>query len=148
MLISQDAIFLNEDLPTQEATFHFIAQQAVALGVATDEAAVYDGLKAREAQGTTGMMDGFAIPHAKVAAITTPKIVMIKLANPVDWNSLDGTPSSFVISMLIPDSEAGTTHLRLLAQVARMLMKEDVKSALHAATTADEIEAVVKEQLN
>ena len=133
MLISKESIFLNEKLTSQEEVFHFIAQNAVALGVSADENAVYNGLVEREQQGTTGMMDGFAIPHAKSSAITTPKIVIVRLSDGIDWNSIDG--------------EAGTTHLKLLASVARLLMKADVKEALLGATTPEQLEEVLNSHL-
>ena len=147
MLISKESIFLNENLTSQEEVFHFIAQKAVALGISADENAVYNGLVEREQQGTTGMMDGFAIPHAKSSAITTPKIVIVRLNDGIDWNSMDGKPTSFIFSLLIPDGEAGTTHLKLLASVARLLMKADVKEALLGATTAEQLEEVLNSHL-
>lgn len=147
MLISKDSIFMNESLSSQEEVFHFIAQKAVSLGISNDENAVYNGLVEREQQGTTGMMDGFAIPHAKSSAITNPKIVIVRLAGEIDWNSMDGKPTSFIFSLLIPDGEAGTTHLKLLATVARMLMKADVKEALLEATNAEQIEDVLNSHL-
>lgn len=147
MLISKDSIFMNESLSSQEEVFHFIAQKAVSLGISNDENAVYNGLVEREQQGTTGMMDGFAIPHAKSSAITSPKIVIVRLAREIDWNSMDGKPTSFIFSLLIPDGEAGTTHLKLLAAVARMLMKADVKEALLGATSAEQIEDVLNSHL-
>lgn len=147
MLISKDSIFMNESLSSQEEVFHFIAQKAVSLGISNDENAVYNGLVEREQQGTTGMMDGFAIPHAKSSAITSPKIVIVRLAGQIDWNSMDGKPTSFIFSLLIPDGEAGTTHLKLLATVARMLMKADVKEALLEATNAEQIEDVLNSHL-
>ena len=147
MLISKDSIFMNESLSSQEEVFHFIAQKAVSLGISNDENAVYNGLVEREQQGTTGMMDGFAIPHAKSSAITNPKIVIVRLAGQIDWNSMDGKPTSFIFSLLIPDGEAGTTHLKLLATVARMLMKADVKEALLEATNAEQIEDVLNSHL-
>ncbi len=147
MLISKDSIFMNESLSSQEEVFHFIAQKAVSLGISNDENAVYNGLVEREQQGTTGMMDGFAIPHAKSSAITNPKIVIVRLAGEIDWNSMDGKPTSFIFSLLIPDGEAGTTHLKLLATVARMLMKADVKEALSEATNAEQIEDVLNSHL-
>lgn len=147
MLISKDSIFMNESLSSQEEVFHFIAQKAVSLGISNDENAVYNGLVEREQQGTTGMMDGFAIPHAKSSAITNPKIVIVRLAGEIDWNSMDGKPTSFIFSLLIPDGEAGTTHLKLLATVARMLMKADVKEALLGATNAEQIEDVLNSHL-
>lgn len=147
MLISKDSIFMDESLSSQEEVFHFIAQKAVSLGISNDENAVYNGLVEREQQGTTGMMDGFAIPHAKSSAITNPKIVIVRLAGEIDWNSMDGKPTSFIFSLLIPDGEAGTTHLKLLATVARMLMKADVKEALLEATNAEQIEDVLNSHL-
>lgn len=147
MLISQDSIFIHPELHSQAEVFQFIAQKAVELNVANNADSVLTSLQEREAQGTTGMMDGFSIPHAKSTNITSPKIVIIKLADGLDWNSMDGEPTTFVISMLIPDGEAGTTHLKLLAQIARMLMKSDVKEALQNATTASQIETVLAEQL-
>lgn len=147
MLISKDSIFINESLSSQEEVFHFIAQKAVSLGISNDENAIYNGLVEREQQGTTGMMDGFAIPHAKSSAITNPKIVIVRLAGEIDWNSMDGKPTSFIFSLLIPDGEAGTTHLKLLATVARMLMKAEVKEALLGATSAEQIEDVLNSHL-
>ena len=147
MLISKESIFLNENLTSQEEVFRFISQKAVTLGVSADENAVYNGLVEREQQGTTGMMDGFAIPHAKSSAIMTPKIVIVRLNDGIDWNSMDGKPTSFIFSLLIPDGEAGTTHLKLLATVARMLMKADVKESLLGATTAEQLEEVLNSHL-
>ena len=147
MLISKDSIFMNESLSSQEEVFHFIAQKAVSLGISNDENAVYKGLVEREQQGTTGMMDGFAIPHAKSSAITSPKIVIVRLAGQIDWNSMDGKPTSFIFSLLIPDGEAGTTHLKLLATVARLLMKAEVKEALLGATSVEQIEDVLNSHL-
>ena len=71
------------------------------------------------------------------------KIVIVRLNDGIDWNSMDGKPTSFIFSLLIPDGEAGTTHLKLLATVARMLMKADVKEALLGATTAEQLEEVL-----
>jgi PTS system, IIA component len=60
---------------------------------------------------------------------------------------MDGKPTSFIFSLLIPDGEAGTTHLKLLASVARLLMKADVKEALLGATTAEQLEEVLNSHL-
>lgn len=131
----------------KKKSFTSLRKKAVALGVSADENAVYNGLVEREQQGTTGMMDGFAIPHAKSSSITTPKIVIVRLNDGIDWNSMDGKPTLFIFSLLIPDGEAGTTRLKLLATVARMLMKADVKEALLGASTAEQLEEVLNSHL-
>lgn len=69
----------------------------------------------REEESTTGMMDGFAIPHAKDASIKDADIVIVRLNGKVDWKSLDGEGTDFVIALFIPDSEAGTTHLNFIS---------------------------------
>ncbi|BCA85028.1 PTS fructose transporter subunit IIA [Enterococcus saigonensis] len=146
-LIKTDHIFLRENFATQDEVMHFLADKAVLLGLARDEKKVYQKLLEREAEGTTGMMDGFAIPHAKDITITTADILIVSLDNPVDWHSLDGSPTDFIIALFIPDSEAGTTHLKLLSSVARLLMHQDVTKGLKAASTPTEIADLLNSKL-
>ena len=54
---------------------------------------------------------------------------------------------SFIISLLIPDNEAGTTHLKILASIARMLMTADIKESLLLATSEQEIETILNNYL-
>ena len=146
-MINQNAIFFNRELNSQDEVFHFLSKKAIELGIATNQEAVYKGFIEREQQGTTGMMDGFAIPHTKSKEILTPNIIIVRLEKGLDWNSMDGKPTLFIFSLLIPDGEAGTTHLKLLATVARMLMKANVKEALLGARTADQLEGVLNSHL-
>ncbi|GMC17880.1 hypothetical protein N5D_18570 [Enterococcus faecalis] len=62
--IKENHIFLNQQLQTQEDVFHFLAKKSTELEVAQDAQEVFDKLNEREQEGTTGMMNGFAIPHA------------------------------------------------------------------------------------
>ena len=146
-LIKTDHIFLKENLTTQDEVMHFLAAKATALGLSNDENKVYEKLLEREAEGTTGMMDGFAIPHAKDTSIKDSDILIVSLNNAVDWQSLDGSPTDFIIALFIPDSEAGTTHLKLLSSVARLLMHQDVTKGLKAATNPEEIAALLNSKL-
>ena len=146
-MINQNAIFFNRELNSQDEVFHFLSKKAIELGIATNQEAVYKGFIEREQQGTTGMMDGFAIPHTKSKEILTPNIIIVRLEKGLDWNSMDGKPTLFIFSLLIPDGEAGTTHLKLLATVARMLMKANVKEALLSAKTAEQLEEVLNSHL-
>ncbi|MGM0138650.1 PTS system, fructose-specific IIA component [Enterococcus sp. DIV0755b] len=146
-LIKTDHIFLKENLANQEEVMHFLAAKATALGLSNEENKVYEKLLEREAEGTTGMMDGFAIPHAKDASIKEADIVIVSLAKAVDWHSLDGSPTEFIIALFIPDSEAGTTHLKLLSNVARLLMHQEVTKGLKEATTPAAIAALLNSKL-
>lgn len=133
---------------SQADIFQAIGKIAVENGYSKDQRAVVEGLQQREVESTTGMMDGFAIPHAQSSTIIAPAIVILSLAKGIEWQSLDGQPITFVVSLLIPEGEAGTTHLQLLSKVARMLMKEELKQQLKAATTTQAIFEVITQHLN
>ena len=138
-ILHANHICLHNHSTTQSEVFQKIAEMAVANNIATSIEEVIEGLKNREKESTTGFMDGFAIPHTKSKAIKKPGIVIISLANGVEWNSLDGLPTKFVISLLIPEDEGGTTHLTLLSSVSRMLMHSDIRQKLLQAKDEESI---------
>lgn len=146
-MINEELIFTDLALPDQEATFQFLAKTIVEKGLADNEHAVYAALKKREAEGTTGMMDGFAIPHAKSDAVSQPAIIVIKLKEGINWDSLDGKPTNYVIAMFIPVAEGGTTHLKVLSQVARMLMKEEFKTQFISTNSSKELAQLISSHL-
>lgn len=146
-IIQEEKIFLNQTMTTQEEVFEFLARQAKGLAISEDEQQVYQKLVERENEGTTGMMDGFAIPHAKDQSISEQSIIIVTLAEGIEWNSLDGQLINFVIALFIPDSEAGTTHLKLLSAVARLLMRNEVTEKLKTAQTKTEIATLLNEKI-
>lgn len=147
-MINTDQIFLDEQFASKEEVFQFLADQAAALGIADASAPVLAALQQRESEGTTGMMDGFAIPHAKSGAIRTPSIMIATFEKGIDWDSLDGQPVLYAIALFIPDGEAGTTHLKVLSQVARMLMKQQFKEDFKAAKTPQELNELLMNNLD
>lgn len=146
-IIQEDKIFLNQSFASQEEVFQFLAKQAEVLAISSDAKQVYQRLIERENEGTTGMMDGFAIPHAKDQSIGEPSIIIVTLQQGIEWNSLDGQLINFVIALFIPDSEAGTTHLKLLSAVARLLMRNEVTEQLKVAKSKTEIATLLNEKI-
>lgn len=146
-IINETHIFLNEALANQQAVLEFLATTAVNLGIANDQQKVYNSLFAREKEGTTGMLEGFAIPHAKDSTIKEASILIVKLNQAVEWESLDGIPTDFIIALFIPDEEASTTHLKLLSQIARMLMRKDFRTELKEINTQERIAQVINSNL-
>ncbi len=137
-------VFLDNPAKNVDEALEFLSKKSVELGIADDEQAVLDAFKAREAEGTTGMMSGFAIPHAKSAAVKQAAVMVVKFAGDVEWESMDDKPIVVAIALLVPGAEAGTTHLQLLSKVAVMLMDEGFKSDVLGA--ADE--ASIAERIN
>lgn len=146
-LIKENHIFMNQTMTEQTEVLHFLSKKAVELGFTADDEQVYQKFAERETEGTTGMMDGFAIPHAKSNSITKAEILIVCLEKGIDWKSMDGEPTNFIIALFIPDSEAGTTHLKLLSTVARLLMRKEVTEGLKNASSAKEIAALLNGKL-
>ncbi|MDN6293861.1 MAG: PTS sugar transporter subunit IIA [Staphylococcus equorum] len=140
-------VLLNIDSKSQQDVFALIAEEAVKQGYGDNKENILVGLKNRELEGTTGMMDGFAIPHAKSKSILKSSLIILKLNKGIEWDSMDGKKIEFVISLLIPEEEKGTSHLKLLSKVARLLMREDAKNDLKQATTETDIENVLNKYI-
>ncbi|MGM0218029.1 fructose PTS transporter subunit IIA [Enterococcus sp. AZ126] len=146
-LLNAQHVFIEIPVETKEAVFQFLAQNAQDLQITTNNSVVLESFNDRETQGSTGMMDGFAIPHAKSSAIDEASILIVKTKNSIEWDSLDGKPIEVIIALLIPEQEVGTTHLKLLSKVARLLMKDEFKAQLKLLESAVEIAEYVNQQL-
>ncbi|MBP3894143.1 MAG: PTS sugar transporter subunit IIA [Atopobiaceae bacterium] len=143
--VKASQVFLDNPATSVDEVLVFLAKKATELGISDDEQAVLEAFQAREAEGTTGMMSGFAIPHCKCAAVKNAAVMVVKFANDVAWASMDGKPIRTAISLLVPEGEAGTTFLRMLSQVAVMLMNEEFRSKVSATDDPDEIAAIINE---
>ena len=119
----------------------YLADFAVKNQLANDSDAVYDSYLKREKEGSTGMTDGFAIPHAQSAAIAKSSMIVLKLKEPIDWQSLDGKKIDTVISFLIPETDSNA-HLQYLSNTAKLLTHEDFIASLKKANTPEEIQAL------
>ena len=94
------------------------------------------------------MTGGFAIPHAKTAAVKNATILVAKFAADVEWPSMDDAPIKCAIALLIPAAEAGTTHLRLLSKIAVMLMDAHKREELLAENGPAKLAALVNEGIS
>lgn len=145
--VKASSVFVNQPIASREEVLRFLSAKAVEAGLSADEAAVLAAFQAREEEGETGMMGGFAIPHAKCNAIERAGVVIVKLASPVEWPSFDGQPVDVCIALLVPTSEAGSTHIQLLSQTAVMLMDEGFCASLRELSDAEAIADLINARL-
>lgn len=115
-------------------------QASVTLGLAEKD--VLDPLQAREKLGSTGIGEGVAIPHTRVAGIAKPFGMLARLAKPIDFEAIDEIPVDIVFVLLVPE-QWGKDHLNLLAAVARQLRSPDVLKKLRQASGAEELYAAM-----
>lgn len=144
--ITPELVSLDAPLGTDKAAvIRALAARVAANGRATDADALFADAWAREQKDETGLPGGIAIPHAKSAAVLTPSLAFARLAPGVDFGAPDG-PADLVFLIAAPDG-AAEAHLAVLSKLARSLMQDDFTAGLRAATSADEVVAIVNDAI-
>lgn len=109
------------------------AATLLAAGAGADiEGRVFDALIAREHLGSTGLGQGVAIPHGRVAADVQPSAAFIRLKQPIDFDAPDGEPVDLILALMVPEHFTDQ-HLSLLAQIAELFSHPEVVADLRAA---------------
>lgn len=146
--VQPSQVLLDIDCKTKDEVLSLLSDKALELGITDDRDAVKAAFDAREEEGSTGMMDGFAVPHAKTDAIKDAAVIVTRFAAPIaDWESIDGTEITVGIALLVPDAEAGSTHIALLAQIARALMDEGFREVIRTATEPSQVSELINDRL-
>ncbi|MFG2291035.1 fructose-specific PTS transporter subunit EIIC [Streptomyces sp. NPDC048595] len=117
----------------KEAAIREMAELAAGTGRVADVDELVRVALAREAQGTTGLGEEIAIPHAKTDAVAAPVVGFARSADGIDWGSLDGTLAKLVFMIAVPQEAAGDEHLRILALLSRKLMDSGYRARLQGA---------------
>lgn len=143
--VREDSVFVGQSASSRDEVLRFFSNKAADLGFVSDANTVYQAFLAREDMGETGMTDGFAVPHAKSPAILEPAVLVLKNDHPIEWPSFDGKPVDICIALLVPDGEAGTTHIKLLSKTAVLLMKDDFKNLMRSTDDPSVIAAAINE---
>ncbi len=103
-----------------------------------DRQAALDAVLKREAERTTGIGYGLAIPHGKTDGCSRLVMAAGKPATPVDFQSLDGRPVTFVVLLLSPPDQTGP-HIQALAKISRLMNIEDFRQAVARTGSAEEL---------
>lgn len=121
----------------KEAAIREMAGLLAGSGSVTDADELVRVALAREEQGTTGLGEEIAVPHAKTDAVSAPVVGFAKSDEGVEWGSVDGTKARLVFMIAVPEAAAGDEHLRILALLSRKLMNPDFRQRLLDAGDAD-----------
>ncbi|MBT1047997.1 fructose-specific PTS transporter subunit EIIC [Streptococcus macedonicus] len=140
-LLRKDVMILDLKATSKEAAIDEMITSLVEHGVVTDFDAFKQGIMNREAQTSTGLGDGIAMPHAKNAAVKEATVLFAKSATGVDYEALDGQPTYLFFMIAAPDG-ANDTHLAALAELSKYLLKDGFADQLRQVTSADEVIAI------
>ncbi|HFI0640405.1 TPA: fructose-specific PTS transporter subunit EIIC [Streptococcus suis] len=140
-VLRKDVMLLDLQATSKEAVIDEMIASLVEKGYVTDFDVFKTGIMNREAQTTTGLGDGIAMPHAKNAAVKEATVLFAKSNKGVDYASLDGQPTDLFFMIAAPEG-ANDTHLAALAELSKYLMKAGFADRLRAATNPEEVIAV------
>ncbi len=121
-----------KDFSSKEEIFEFIAKQTNAKNSDISVEEVVTKLKQREDKVSTGFEDGIAIPHGKIENLSEPIINVIKTTD-INWPSMDGQGTNFVICILVP-IDGGSDHLKILGEITRKLVSKNFRDKLKSAS--------------
>ncbi|HGC8300991.1 TPA: fructose-specific PTS transporter subunit EIIC [Streptococcus agalactiae] len=137
-LLKKEVMIMDLKATSKEAAIDEMITKLVDTGVVTNFAIFKDGIMKREAQTSTGLGDGIAMPHSKNAAVKEATVLFAKSASGVDYEALDGQPTDLFFMIAAPDG-ANDTHLAALAELSKYLLKEGFADQLRQAKTPDDI---------
>lgn len=141
-LLQDATIDLGVKVNSKEEAIDHLVDLMVKGGNITDREEYKKGILAREANGTTGIGGGIAIPHSKNKAVTKAGLASMTVPDGVDYEAMDGEPSD-VFFMIAAPAEGSDVHLEALSRLSVILMDPVFKDSLLKATSKEEYLALI-----
>lgn len=132
-LVCTDLIALDSDSGSKEEAIKELVDLLYVAGRTQNPVEVEEAVWSRELVYSTGLGYGFAIPHCKTDCINANSLGILKLRNPIDWNSIDDKPVDFVILLAVRESDQNNSHMRIFSKLARNLMSDEFRESLLSA---------------
>jgi len=144
-LINENLVVLNLDSPDRHAATRIMAEALAGEGRVTDLDGFLADVRKREEQMPTGLPGGIGIPHARSAHVTEPSLVFGRATHGIDWGAEDG-PATLIFLIAAPEG-GGDDHLKILAALARRLMRTEFRESLMKASDATAVVAIVDREV-
>jgi PTS system fructose-specific IIC component len=143
--LTEQTVKVSLDAVDKESAIREVAGLLARTGKVVDVEELVATALRREEQGTTGLGEEIAIPHAKTDAVSAPVVGFARSAEGVEWGSLDGTKARLVFMIAVPEAAAGDEHLRILALLSRKLTDAGFRKRLSAAGDESAVLGVLSE---
>ncbi|AEB07785.1 putative PTS IIA-like nitrogen-regulatory protein PtsN [Coriobacterium glomerans PW2] len=147
MEITVEDILLDVLSADRDDLIRTISDIAVKRGYTLSASKLFDAFIDREMEYSTGLQDGFAIPHAKSDAVERAGVIYARLRQPIEWKTYDDAPVTDVFALMVPEQEKGTIHLQMLGNLANALLEDDFKTQLRALDDEAAIAGFITEQI-
>ncbi len=145
-LLMTDLMIMDLKATTKNEVIDEMVHNLFVKGIIDDEELYKKDILKREAESSTGMGEGIAIPHAHDTAVKKPAVMFARSVNGVDYRSMDGQPAHLFFMIAAPEG-GDNTHLQALAALSQVLMNPDVVNALKAADTPQKVQDIFAKEV-
>ena len=141
-LLTAGHIHCDVAVSSKKRAMDVLSNLLVEAGAPLSESEIFNGLIARERLGSTGLGHGVAIPHGRFSDLDQTIAILVRFAQPIDYDAVDGEPVDLVVALMVPE-ESTEEHLELLATLAEMFSDETMRTSLRQAASSREIAALI-----
>jgi multiphosphoryl transfer protein len=146
-LLSDELVLLGSTSQTKEEVIQEMVDAFYISSRTENRDLVEEALWAREAEYSTGLGHGFAIPHCKTDAVAANSICILRLKDPINWDSIHGEQVRMVVLLALRKSEVANTHMQVFSSLARKLDDDDFRQHLLKVESAEQVTTYLAEQL-
>lgn len=140
-LLAPRQILLDSEVSSKKKLLELVANLGAEItGLA--ESTIYASLLSRERLGSTGLGNGFAIPHARLESLQQTVGLFLRLATPINFEAPDGKPVDLVFSILIPE-QATEEHLVILSSLAKIFSAAEICQQIREAGDSDAVTRII-----
>ena len=141
-LLSSESIFVDCDISSKKKLLEFVAD-TVANATDLPKAELFSHLLDRERLGSTGLGNGFAVPHARMPELDKTMACFVRLKEGVNFEAPDNVPVDMAFAIVIPD-HVTDEHLQILSALAKIFSQESVCQSIRSADTPQAISDIIR----
>lgn len=145
-LMTENCVFFQKNITEKEEALHVLIHGLKQEGYVSSESEFYEAVCFRESLSPTGLGDGIAIPHGKSSCVNKAGIAFMKLINTIEWESLDDKGVQYIFLLAIPEGDEQNTHIKMISELARCLIKEDIIEKIKQADNASGLLSVFEKE--
>jgi mannitol/fructose-specific phosphotransferase system IIA component (Ntr-type) len=131
-------IFLNASLKDKDEVIRFVADTFVRDGVVANARLLYENMRKREKAMSTGIGDGIGIPNTTSWETNDPALLLIRLADPIDFEALDGLYVDIILALVVPENRTHL-HLQILAGISRLCKRGEFLTLVRQTNNSNDL---------
>ena len=143
-LIDTELIIFDEDIQSKDELFEMLGKTIEESSRGTKAKKIIKDLYKREKETSTGIEDGFGIPHTKSRAIIKPTVCFVRTGKIQDYRGFDDQPIECVFAIFVPKSSSDV-HLEILSSLSRKLMDENLRKKIKDTKNSEDIIRIISE---